>query len=66
MRFDENPFTCLCENEKKCLRVSWHYYWSFSSGIMAVKGLKSEPNHDSDNFNGDGDDNNGVKYGSDT
>ena len=33
---------------------------------MAVKGLKSKPNHDRDNFNGDGDDNNGVKYGSDT
>ena len=33
---------------------------------MAVKGLKSEPNYDRDNFNGDGDNNNDVKYGSDT
>ena len=39
---------------------------SFSSSVMAVKGLKSEPNYDRDNFNGDGDDNNDVKYGSDT
>ena len=29
---------------------------------MAVKGLKSEPNHNRDNFNSDGDNNNDVKY----
>jgi len=41
MRFDEIPFTCLCEKEdKKALgfQIS-HFYGSFSNDIMAVKGL---------------------------
>ena len=40
-RFYENPFTCRCEKEnKKGLRVKiLHFYWSFSSDILAVKGL---------------------------
>ena len=68
MHFDENPFTSRYEKEnKKAWRFQiLHFHWSFSSDIMAVKGLKSEPNHDRDNFNGDGDDNDDVKYGSDT
>ena len=41
MRSDEKPFTCQCEKEnKKGLRVSdFTFYWSFSSDVMAVKGL---------------------------
>ena len=41
LRFDENPFTCQCENEiKKAegFQIS-HFHWSFSSDIMAVMGL---------------------------
>ena len=39
MRFDENPFTCQCENKKaKGFRIL-QFYWLFSSDIMAVKGL---------------------------
>ena len=41
MHFYENPFTCECGKENKKLKgfqIS-HIYWSFSSGIMAVKGL---------------------------
>ena len=41
MRFDENPFTCLCEKENK--KASgfeiWHFYWSLSSDLMAMQGL---------------------------
>jgi len=41
MHFAENPFTCQCVKErKKGLRVSnFVLLWSFSIGIMAVKGL---------------------------
>ena len=41
MCFDENPFTCQCEKEnKKGIRFQIsHFYWSFSSDTMAVKGL---------------------------
>ena len=41
MRFDENPFACLCGKEDKKtegFQIS-HFYGSFSSDIMAVKGL---------------------------
>ena len=41
MYFDENPFTCQCEKEKEKaegFQIS-HFYWSFSSDIMAVKGF---------------------------
>ena len=40
---DDNPFTCQCEKEGKQaqgFQVS-HFYWLFSSDIMAVKGLIS-------------------------
>ena len=42
MCFDENSFTCQCKKED---RNSYgfqilHFYWLFSSDIMAVKGLK--------------------------
>ena len=40
---DENPFTCQCEKEGKKaqgFQVS-HFYWLFSSDIMAVTGLIS-------------------------
>ena len=43
MCFDENPFTCQREKEGKKaqgLHVS-HFYWLFSSDVMAVKGLIS-------------------------
>jgi len=44
MRFDENPFTCYCVKEKK--RASGfeilHLYLSFSSDIVAVKGLMKD------------------------
>jgi len=41
MRFDENLFTDQCEKEdKKALEFQIsRFYWSFSSDIMAVKGL---------------------------
>jgi len=42
VRFDENPFTCQCENEDKKAKgfqISY-FYWSFLSYIMAVKGLR--------------------------
>ena len=41
MRFDENPFTSQCEIEDRS-SYGFHilqFYWSFSSDIMAVKGL---------------------------
>ena len=40
MRSDESPFTCQCEKEDKKLEgfhIS-HFYWSFLSENMAVKG----------------------------
>ena len=42
MRFDANPFSCQCEKEDKEAEGSqmWHLYWSFSSDVMAVKGLE--------------------------
>ena len=43
MHFDEDPFTCQCKNENKKaqeFQIS-HFYWLFSSDIMAVKGLNS-------------------------
>ena len=41
MRCDQNPFTCQREKEdKKASRVQIsRFYWSFSSDIVAVKGL---------------------------
>ena len=42
VHFDENPFACQREKENKKakgFRIS-HFYWSFSSCIMTVKGLK--------------------------
>ena len=42
MCFDENPLTCQCEKEDEKaegFQMS-HFYWSFSSDIMAIKGLK--------------------------
>ena len=39
--FDETPFTCQCEKEDKKaegVQIS-HFYWSFLSHVMAVKGL---------------------------
>ena len=43
VRFDENPFTCLCnkEDEKAEGFQIWYFYWSLSSDIMAVKELIS-------------------------
>ena len=43
MHFDEDPFTCQCEKEdKKAYGFQiLHFYWSFSSDLMAVKGLKT-------------------------
>ena len=41
MRFDENRLTRQCENEDRNssgFQIS-HFYWSFSSDIIAVKGL---------------------------
>ena len=45
MRFDENPFTCLCEkaDEKVEGLQIWYFYWSFSSDIMAAKFARSQP-----------------------
>ena len=43
VRFDETPFTCQYEKEDKKtegFQIS-HFYGSFSSDIMAVKGLTS-------------------------
>ena len=42
MRFDETPLTCQCENgDKKVSKLQiLHFYWSFSSDVMAVKGLR--------------------------
>ena len=39
--FDEDPFTCQCEKDDKKAEgfQILHFYWSFSSDIMAVKGL---------------------------
>ena len=44
MRFDKNSFACWCEKEDEKASGSeiWHFYWPFSSDIMAVKGLKEE------------------------
>ena len=45
MRFDENPLTCQCkkkERRKSLFQIS-HFYWLFSSSIMAVKGLRMQP-----------------------
>ena len=42
---DENPFTCQCEKEGKKaqgFQVS-HFYWLFSSDIMAVTGINFCP-----------------------
>ena len=39
--FDDSPFTWQCEKEDRNSSgfQILHFYWSFSSGIMAVKGL---------------------------
>ena len=39
--FDENPFTCkyLEENKKAAGIEISHFYWLFSSDVMAVNGL---------------------------
>ena len=42
LNFDKNPFTCQCETEDKKaegFQIS-HFYWPFSSDIVAVKGLR--------------------------
>ena len=39
MRFDENPFHMSVRKGKQKGFQIWHFYWSFSSDIMAVKGL---------------------------
>ena len=42
MHCDERLFTCQCEKEDRkasMFQIS-HFYWSFSSDIMTVKGLK--------------------------
>ena len=41
MHFNENNFTCQCEEEDKMTQgfQMLHFYGSFSSDIMAVKGL---------------------------
>ena len=39
MRFEEKLFTCHAEKKKR-FQIS-HFYWSFPSDIMAVKGLKN-------------------------
>ena len=41
--FDEDPFACQCEKEdRNSLEFKiWHFYWSFSSDVMAVKGLNT-------------------------
>ena len=46
MRCDESPFTCQCKkDDKKAQRFPMsHFYWSFSSNIMAVKGLNMHTN----------------------
>ena len=47
MRFNENPFTYQCKKEDKKaegFQIS-HFYWSFSSDIMAVKGLNKSYHH---------------------
>ena len=40
MRFNDNPFTCQCEKEKKNAYgfQTSHLYWSFLNDIIAVKG----------------------------
>ena len=40
MHFDESPFTCQREKRNKLRFKISHFYWSFLSDIMAVKGLK--------------------------
>ena len=41
MRLGENAFTFQCKKEdKEGFQIS-HCYWSFSSDIMAVKGLNA-------------------------
>ena len=43
MHLDESPFTCQCQKEDKKaseFQIS-HFYWSFSSDIIAVKGLSA-------------------------
>ena len=39
--FDENPLTWVCEKKRERLKGLWFraFHWSFSSDIMAVKGL---------------------------
>ena len=41
LNFDKNSFTCQCETEDKNADgfQILHFYWSFSSDIVAVKGL---------------------------
>ena len=41
MHFDENSFTCRCNKEGKKAEgfQIWHFYRSFSSDVMAAKGL---------------------------
>ena len=43
MRFDQIPFTHQCEKEDKQTEgfQILHLYWSFSSGVVAVKWLKA-------------------------
>ena len=48
IRVDESPFTCLCEKEdgKAHGFQIVHFYWPFSSDIMAMKGLNQFRNRE--------------------
>jgi len=47
MRYDENPFTCQCKKEEENAEgfQILHFYWSFLSDIIAVKGLRAATLH---------------------
>ena len=44
MCFDADPFTCQCKKEDRNSKGFHilHFYWSFSSDIVAVKGLSTQ------------------------
>ena len=52
VRFDDNPLTCQSEKEDKKAEgfQILHCYWSFSSDILAVKGLIDTPLSTADTF----------------
>ena len=47
MRYNENPFTCQCKKEEENAEgfQILHFYQSFLSDIIAVKGLKAATFH---------------------